>query len=344
MAPIESSKPVKLIIQATIAVIVITMAVNAITAAGFTDGSATVNATTGVDTTIDSSITNVPSSVTVRATTENALAFDGNHSVNSSVPGNLTNGSWTVCSTVELASDANQNATYDVIAYDNESVLLQYDAGEWSIYYDNGTHDGRATVDAPDPSGGLVPVCGRYNTTENELYVIRDGVFSSPAELTTATTSRNVSWQWEGRQDEARFFGGAVSNTTLAEYASDPVRPQPTEPRLARFMFDEGSGDTTTVYFAAAQVNVAGVTWTNGVTNPRKWLGLASAIEEGDDYVLVSDPFGIRIVNGGYLEGAPVEHVSWSDESIVSTIVGIVPVLLGLLVVVALSNEIRRML
>lgn len=340
MAQLDPSRLLNLSIEVITVVIAIAIIANFITAAGFMSGSAAVKASTESNTTINSAISEIPSSVTVRATTEKALAFDGNQSVDSSAPVNATNGSWTLCSTVELNSSANLNATYDVLAYDNETALLQYDAGQWRIYYDNGTADGTATIDAPDPTNGLRAVCGRYNATANRLYVVRDGAFSAPGSLTTSTTSRNVSWEWYGRQDEVRVFGNDVSNTTLIEYAEDPVRPQPTEDRLARFMFDEGEGSTTTVYFANATADVSGLTWTDGVGNPRKWLGLASAIEEGDDYVLIGDPFSIRLVDGGYLDGAPIVYVSWTSGSIVGLLVGFLPVMLGFLVVVVLANEV----
>lgn len=344
MAQIDPGRLLNLSIQGVIAIVALAIVVSGLAASGFTDGSATVNATTDSNTTLDSRISEVPSSVTVRATTGQALAFDGNHTVDSSVPRNVTNGSWTICTTAELAADANEKATYNLVAYDNETVLLQYDAGSWLVYYDNGTHDGEASIDAPAPKNGLTPICGRYNETADQLYVVRAGTFSNPSALTSATTPLNVSWTWVGRQDEVRVFSNAVSNTTINEYSTDPIRPQPTEQRLARFMFDEGSGSTTTIYFADATADVSGLTWTDGVGNPRKWLGLASAIEEGDDYVLTADPFSIRLVDGGYLDGAPVVHVSWSDTTLVGLLVGFIPVLLGTLVVVVLANEVRSML
>lgn len=341
MANIDTLRPIELIVVTVVAVIAIAIVTNALVVAGLSDGSASVNATTTENTTLDGRIDSIPASVTVRATTETALAFDGTNVVESSTPKNVTDGSWTICTTAELGSDANANATYDLVGYENASVLLQYDAGAWRVYYDNGTHDATARIDAPAPKNGLTPVCGRYNETSDRLHVIREGEFSSPAGLTSSTAPLNVSWAWEGRQDEVRIFGNAVSNTTISEYATDPIRPQPTEQRLARFMFDEGSGDTTTVYFASSTASVSGLDWTNGVSNPRKWLGLASAIDEGDDYVLTSEPFGIRIVEGGYLDGAPVVHVNWSETSLIGFIMGFIPVLFGVLVIVVIGNEVR---
>lgn len=344
MAGSDLQRLLTLSIQAVVVIVVIAIVAGAITAAGFTEGSASVNATTDHATTLDGDVSEVPSSVTVRATTEYALAFDGNHSVDASTPVNATNGSWTACATVELGDSADTAATYDVLAYANETMLLQYDAGQWSVYYSNGTHDGLATVDAPTPSDGLTPICARYNASANELRIVREQSYSAPVALTSTAAARNVSWQWIGRQDEVRWFGNAVTNATINEYADDPVRPQPDEQRLARFMFDEGGGDTTTVYFADTTVSVAGLSWAGGVTNPRKWLGLASAIDEGDDYVLTEDPFGIRLVARGYLDGAPVVHVSWADRTLAGFLLGFIPVLLGLLVIVVVANEVRTML
>lgn len=262
-------------------------------------------------------------STRVEATLENAIFFDGNDTVDVSEPGNITNSSWTICSTVQLGHDTNLNATYDVVAYENESILIQYDAGEWAAYYDNGTHDGRAVIDAPSPrgtSGGLLSsgdpltsICGRYNDSSNELVVTRDGSVSSPVALTSSTAVRNVSWQWVGSQDEVRIFNRSTTNATITSYADDPIRPQPNTDRVARFMFDEGDGSTTTVYFADVTASIGGAEWAEGVTAP--------GLSEGTDYELADTPLRVKVLSGGYLEGAPAIWVIRPGGGVFATVI-----------------------
>lgn len=284
-------------------------------------GSTSINATTTGYTPVDAALRDVPNHVTVEATTGYGLSFSGDQALSASLPSNLTNNSWTVCAAVELNDTSNQNGTYDVVAYDNASILLQFDDGQWSVYANNGSADGKATIAAPDPTttttgGGyfswLFPskaaslrrVCGRYDAASNELVVARDGNVSAAVPLTASTTTRNVSVNWTGREDEIRVFGSAVSNATLAEYSDDPVQPLPGTNRIARLMLDEGSGTTTKVYFATQTIPIGNASWADGAQRP--------SLSLGTDYQLHNTPFSLRVLPGGYLEGAPVEYVSWT--------------------------------
>lgn len=247
----------------------------------------------------------------VKPTLSNALIFTGSTHVDASIPKNVTNGSWTVCSTVELGDGANLNATYTIAALKNETITLEYDAGDWAVYYDNGSADARASITATHPqgtSGGLfssgdpwTSVCGRYNESVNQLRVFEDDTASPPASLTAATASRNVSWEWVGRQDEIRVFNLSVSNATIATYASDPIKPLPGTNRVARLMLDEGSGSSTHVYFAGTTASVTAPEWGAGVDAPN--------LESGTDYTLQESPLRLKILAGGYADGAPVVWV-----------------------------------
>ncbi len=244
--------------------------------------------------------------ITAQATLENALLFDGEGShVSAGAPENISDGSWTVCAAVELGSDANLDATYDVLAYDNTSILIQYDAGNWSTYHDNGTHTARATIEAPNPRGTsadpFTAVCGRYNATANDLVVSRDDTISSAISLTTANTSLNTSWEWIGRQDEVRLFNTSVSNSTIEAYADDPIQPLPGNDRAVRFLFDEGEGSTTHGYFANVDASIGGAEWTNGLSKP--------GISIGTDYEFDRSPLRIKVLSSGYLDSAPVVFV-----------------------------------
>lgn len=347
---IDTDDIVQLFVAVPLAVIVIIILLSVITSVGVGgEGSAAINATTEGYTTVDASVDELPSTVTVRATTGNALDFDGNTTVSANVSDGLGNDSWTVCAAVELDDQADLNGTYDVLAYDNASILLQFDAGNWSVYHDNGTHDGKATIAASDPkttgSGSFLSflfdsgedelrrVCGRYNGTNNELDITRDGTRSPAVPLTASTTTRNVSVSWEGRQDEVRVFRSAVANATLTAYGEDPVQPLPGTAREARFMFDEGSGGLTTVYFADQTASVGTATWATGAGGPD--------LSEGMDYELAGSPFRLTIVSGGYLEGAPVEHVTWSGGALPAWLQTALGPLLFAVVVFVLAREAR---
>jgi hypothetical protein len=333
------------VVMAIIGVVIIGILIDV--GAVVSSGEQSIEYPDGSFTVLDSRVDDIPGSVSVRATTERALAFDGESYVESSEPKNLSD-SWTVCATGELDSDANEDATYTLVAYDNETILLEYDAGQWSAYYDNGTHDGKATVDIEESGGlfgddGLTPVCGRFNESTGNVSVHSlDGDASAP--LTASTTSRNVSWGWEGTIDEARTFNDSLSDETIDEYIDDPVQPLPGTNRTARFMFDEGEGSSTRVYFANVDATVVGATWTGGVPNPSKWLGLASAIEEGDDYELAEEPFSIRVVESGYLDGAPVIHVSWGGAGdFPFNLMGLLTLFMGLIILVTIANRVMDM-
>lgn len=326
------------LIQLFIATIIGVALIATLASTGFTTGTTAVHADTTSYTTISHSVRGIPSNVDVTATTGNALAFDGNTTIHSNAPQNLTQGSWTVCASPELNTSANQNATYDIFAYQNESLLIQYDAGSWSAYYNNTTHSANATIPAPNPSSGLTQVCSRYNHTSNELTIVREQTYSSPQPLTPGITPRNVSLNWTGRIDEIKTHNTAVANQTINEYADDPIRPQPGTNRSSRFMLDEGQGSTTNVYFADTDATITNPAWTSGIP--------AAVIPEDPllgprNYVLQSSPFSIRLASGGYLEGAPVVYVSWNGNPLGIDWMEIIAALLFTLIIATIANELN---
>jgi len=303
----EHADTLRFIIGATIAVALIPAFVSL---GGVGGGSELVTSTSaGATTTLDTSISEQPNSLQVWATRENALALNES-SVRSNATDNTTDGSWSLCATGQLSSDANPNATYTLAAADNGTALLLYSNESWVAYYHNQSTDdlAKATLPASNAQSQLVPVCGRYNATSNELVVMADGTVSAPDPADGTTDSRPVSHDWHGRLDEVRAFENSVANTTLTAYATDPIQPFPSESRAARFMFDEGSGSTTTVYFAGEDAEIGSATWTNGVAAP--------GVSEGSDYSISIDPLAITVLSGGYLVGAPVVFVSWGGNPI----------------------------
>lgn len=279
----------------------------------------------------------VPSDVNVEATTETAVYLDGESSIDSASPVGLDTGNWTACATTEL--DGNVQGTYNLLAYNSSSILIQYDRGNWTAYYDNGTAD--ATVSLPATSDRTT-VCSRY---DGELQLIVNDDYSSQQPLTTQTTTLNTSWRWEGMIDEVRLFNASESNEAISGYMNDPVAPLPDTNRTARFMFDEGSGSTTYIYFVDEEVSIGSTTtWTDGIPNPADaWFGFVEAIEEDEDYELRADPFEIRILNGGYLEGAPVVHIEWSGgRFFFFNVVGLMATLMALLLIVVIANKLQE--
>ena len=71
-------------------------------------------------------------------------------------------------------------------------------------------------------------------------------------------------------------------------------------------MFDEGSGGDTVVYWAGTSATIVNGSWTNqGIENP--------SLQAGTDYATYTDPVRVEVLSGGYLEGAPVLFVSWTQ-------------------------------
>jgi len=306
--PEETEELIRLVIGATIAVALIPAFFSL--GGGIDASSATVSDTgAGATTTLDSSISEQPDGLQVRATRENALQLDES-AVTSNATDNVSDGSWTLCAVGQLSSDANTDATYALAAADNGTALLLFSNQTWVAYYQNDStgETAKATLSAANPQSSLTPVCGRFDDATDELVVMADGTVSAPDTADATTDSRSVAHDWRGTIDEIRAFDEPVANATLTAYASDPIQPFPGTQRAARMLFDEGSGSTTTVYFAGEDASIGTATWTDGVSGP----GLSA----GTDYSITVDPLAITILSGGYVEGAPVVFVSWGGNPI----------------------------
>lgn len=299
--------------------------------AGFSfGGSATLTPEQGTQD-ISDQIVGQPQDLSVSATKGNALAFDDGDYVAVDSQ-NFSQGSWSVCSAARLNSDASRDGTYNVFAWNNGSLLLQYDAGQWAAFYENETGaEARATIDATSPSDGFTPVCARYNESENSLVVSEDGELSSPAQLDLTTASRNVSTTWNGTLDEVRTFDSAVNNSTIDAYAADPIVPLPGTNRSARYMFDEGEGSTTMAYFVGSSVSIDGAEWTDGVAGP--------GLVEGTDYKYSTSPLELTIPTGSYLIGAPVAYISWLSLPFDIPLASYITALLGALIIVYITSK-----
>lgn len=346
------------IIEVTIAVVVVAAILPSVISLGAPIGADAVHPDTTTFTKI-ADFSQQPGTVEVASTKRNALYFNETDSVEASGPVNLSNSSWAVMASAQLADAdvAPDNLTYNLYAYDNESILLQLDHGDWVAYYDNGTHSALARVDAPAPRDktgvlssdtAFTRVIATYNQTTETLTLSRAGEAWDTDSMDNATEARNLSIGWIGAIDEVRTFDSAVDNATITAYGDDPIQPFPDAERSSRLMFDEGSGTETAVYVDGSVATIQGAQWTEGIDGPATggfFDSLTSTtLSEGDDFLLDSNPFSMRLVEGGYLEGAPVVFVQWHWNSLSLDIIGFIPVFAMLLVLVTLANRVQEYL
>lgn len=268
---------------------------------GTTSGDAAFNPTVGESQTLDTNVDEAPSFWKVSLTKGNGVQLDGNGYVAAETPSGWDNASWTACATGRLADGANPEATYALLAVENESILIQYDAGHWTGYYDNGTSEASVTLPAQNP-GSLSSVCLAYNDTEDTIELHADGQDSSPESMGSAT--RNLSLDWQGTVDEVRFFDQELSNATEDRYSTHPAAGLGVEDS-GRYMLDEGSGSTSKAYYMDASATlVGGASWGSGVASPE--------LEQGADYQVSVNPLEITPSAGGLIDSSPILYVEWA--------------------------------
>lgn len=268
-----------------------------------------------------------PDNFDVLATTGYAVHLNGDAYVDSPAP--ELSGDWTVCTVVALDDDANQDATYDIVAIDNETITLRYEAGNWTArHIDDQQTQTSASAAASDPTS-LTPICGVWDDTASELTLWAGGA----AQDTSAegeSEPRNVAVELVGTVDETRMWDSEVADADLEAYASDPIQHLDHTNPDARLMFDEGEGDTARVFYLGGDAQLVGAGWTeDGVDDP----GLA----EDTDYEVEESPLRVRALSGGYLDGAPIAYAVWGDPGpfagVVHTVFNIGSTALVLLVV-----------
>lgn len=308
----ESDRVLKVLLGITIAALLLPAFFTVFQTPELASGSATIDASTAGHTTLDTTLNEIPGSVTVEATTGRAIALTGasDSFVESDAPVTLaSDGTWTVCTWAEVDSGAASETMTALSA--NGRAIIEYNgtAGNWSgWYYDDGSRNSyRVDVSAPNQPGNLTNTCLRHNGTHLSIYRNNtQGEIVNATQSNIASASVNAS-NWDGRLEEARIFDDALSSSERQQLVDSPVRPLPGTNRTARLMFDEGEGTTTAMYFAATDATLSNATWVAGFADP--------GMSRGTDYELGEHPFSIRIIAGGFLDGAPVEHVSWSDGS-----------------------------
>ena len=234
-----------------------------------------------------------PDRFEVKAT--QALAVDPETDGHVSVDdGGAIEGDWTLKATG--AVNGSTAATYNLLAYDDESILVEYSDGEYrAIHYTDG-ESALATVSAASPEE-LTPVAVTWDATAEELTLATpDG--TDTGTLTAEDPARELALDWNGPVDEIRVFGETRDVATSA-YLDDPVRPLDGD-QTVRLMFNEGEG-TETVNYYGEDATIIDATWTDGVENPE--------LVEGEDFETTTDPTTVTLLAGGYFDGAPVVFV-----------------------------------
>lgn len=247
---------------------------------------------------------------TVSATRERAIAFDGGDAqssyVESPTAGGWESGDWAILVT---ATPEASNGTHTILAYDNESVVVEYHNDSYRATILGDTQNG--TVSIADP-GGQTPLGVSHDDSEDEL-TIRTPDGNETANLTTTEPDRDVSLAFDGTIDEARVLNETLTAGEYQTYADDPIDPLNGSEHSLRLMFDEGGGSDTRAFYAGsdATARLSGHTWTDGVADP--------ALDEGTDFTISDSPFTLGIPDGSYFEGAPIVYVN-SDSLISASI------------------------
>lgn len=240
----------------------------------------------------------------VSPTTGNGVYLTGEEDsyVSATLQDNLSTGPWTAGTWVEIDEDANLDATMDVVAVDDANILIQYDDGDWIAYADNGTADAVARTTADSPTTPTT-VVARSDGSSIDLFV--DGTLEASSNLSTNSTTRNVSVSLQGTIDETRVTNSSVSSSLISTYADKPTYPWNNTDRVGRFMLDEGEGTTSTVFFASSDATLSNTAWTSGVDR--------QTLEAGTDYEVDWDTWEITALAGGDIDGAPIVYLFYAN-------------------------------
>ena len=244
----------------------------------------------------------IPDGFDVAATTGYGVALSDGAYVDGIDGSETFNESWTVLATAAI-DPAYENATMDIFGHDNASVLVQYQEGDWAAEYADDGEWAQASIEAADPAN-LTALAVTWDGTE---LAIDDGETSDGDTLSDDRDPRGVAIGFEGTLDEVRTLGYDAPGTAIDAYLADPIDPLADETHDARLMFDEGAGDTTTVYYADGEATLVGGEWTaDGVPDP--------GLVQGVDYDVSTEPLEVTPLVDGYLDGAPVAWYSWDGS------------------------------
>jgi hypothetical protein len=243
-----------------------------------------------------------PDTLDVRLSTGTGVALNGTGYVDDPTdPSRFDMGSdWAVATTVEPAT-LNPNATYTVYAADNETVHVLYEAGEYTVRYDDGVASGYAAVPANEDAQTTLVVSFDYGDDILQLRTVSNGTeYSDTTGMTAdATPARDVTYRWRGTIDEVRVWDRDLTTSEQRAYTTAPVEPVAPGNATVRAMFNDNA--LTTVYYNSGSATLAGdATATDGVVGP--------TLSEGSDYDVQTGPLAIRGVSDR-LANAPVAFV-----------------------------------
>lgn len=217
--------------------------------------------------------------------------------------------SWTV-STWARVDDGAKNNLMTAVSADGR-VLIQYLNGTWSAwYYDEADRNSwRANVSAPDQPGNLSLVTATSNGTHLWIYANTtrgDTVNITGSSIEDATLN---STNWDGSLDETRTFDDETNDSEQSTHYNNPVAPRDERNRTARITYDEGSGQSTAIYFTGVSASLSNFSWVS--------TGLpGNRLSEGTDYQLSEADGTITAIDGGLIDGAPVVWIDYRYQPI----------------------------
>lgn len=241
-----------------------------------------------------------PDSLSVTPSTGTALAVSGATDGFVDIPppnATTRQDGWALAATVEpLTVDTNN--THVIYAEANATILVQYEAGNYSARYETASGDTAYVTGVA--SGGRQAVSVEYRNATSQLRLYINGSVVDTATPTAAVEPRQPAYEWDGTIDEFRRWQTPVGDTTHSAYATDPVQVLNTSNATHRVMFNDN--DPSEVYYANGNATLLGDTQlVTGVQPPQ--------LTRGTDYEIQTDPIEIRALSGGYLNGAPVVFV-----------------------------------
>lgn len=313
---------------------------------GVVDSEGSVTPAVGEETVISETASLEDSTVSVAATREYGIATDGQGYVDADPPDGWNNGSWSVTAVADPdttdGSAFNADATHNVVAVNNSTFRIDWANGYWAAYYEQPSANTSARVRVP-ATADQTPVVVTFNESSQELAITADGS-SDTAVLDSDQEQRRISLNWVGVIDEVRYLDGELSAAQIDTYQADPIDPLENATHEARWLFDEGSGSTSVGYYNGSQATLVGAGWGAGVAAP--------GLDAGTDYELVDDPLAIVVLDGGYLDGAPVVFINVQHPlaAVVETLTSgvssafmLIPVVLLVLIASVAVAAIRRL-
>ena len=278
-------------------------------AIGPTGDSVSYEPTAGEEQLIDTQVDERPPLLEVRLTRENAIELQGEDAdstrsyIEFEQGGEVVtegDGNWTLMASGKLDEGANGNATYNLLAVDNENVTVAFSDGEWVATYL--TDDGSAQARLPAESPTTFTTLGvRYDGASDELTLTRNGVTKDTAALTATEPERPLQQDWYGTVDDYRFIDEAINDSELDRLADEPVAGSDAD-HAARYMLDEGEGSTSSAFYADADAEIVGGEWTAGLADP---------LAEDVDYEVSFNPLAVTTFGDGLADGSPILYVEY---------------------------------